>query len=40
MQPEGTGVVSFFGGPRPECDVQSVFRRLADEHTIRENGKF
>lgn len=29
-----------FGDPRPECDVQSVFRRLADEHIIRESGKF
>lgn len=31
-----------FAGPRPECDEQSVFRGLADEHehAIRENGEF
>lgn len=29
-----------FGGRRAECDVQSLFRRLADEHIVRESGKF
>jgi len=29
-----------FGDPRPECDVQSIFRRLAGEHTIRDSGTF
>lgn len=41
---EGAAIGSWrhllFGGPRPECDVRSVFRRLADEHTVRENGNF